>query len=135
MQHAIAQVIGPLFAPHCSTPSDGCRPGRRAKMAREEMHEAPREGRRCAADGDLKGFCDTVHPGRLMTRLARRSADRRVLRLMGRDRRAGGMLPDGKREPTPWGVPHGGPLSPLLATVMRDDRETELERRGLRVAR
>ena len=70
-----------------------------------------------------------------MNRLARRIADRRVRRLMGRYRRAGVILPDGSREPTPGGVPQGGPLSPLLANVRLDDLDQELERRGLRFAR
>ena len=70
-----------------------------------------------------------------MNRLARRIADRRVLRLIGRYLRAGVILPDGSREPTTCGVPQGGPLSPLLANVMLDDLDEELERRGLRFSR
>jgi RNA-directed DNA polymerase len=58
-----------------------------------------------------------------------------VLRLIGRYLRAGVILPDGRREPTSCGVPQGGPLSPLLANVMLDDLDKELERRGLRFAR
>jgi RNA-directed DNA polymerase len=135
IQHAIAQVIGPLFEPHFSAHSDGFRPGRRARMALAEMEEAHREGLRYGADGDLKSFFDTVHHGWLRNRLARRIADRRVLRLMGRYLRAGVILADGSREPTPCGVPQGGPLSPLLANVMLEDLDKELERRGLRLAR
>jgi RNA-directed DNA polymerase len=135
IQQAIAQVIGPLFEPHFSTHSYGFRPGRRAKMALEEMVDAHRDGLRFAADCDLKSFFDTVNHGLLMNRLARRIADRRVLRLIGRYLRAGVILPDGSREPTPCGVPQGGPLSPLLANVMLDDLDKELERRGLRLAR
>lgn len=99
------------------------------------MEEAYREGLRCAVDCDLKRFFDTVHHGLLMKRLARRIADRRVLRLMGRYLRAGVMLPDGKRAQTPCGVPQGGPVSPVLAHVMLDDLDAALERRGLRFAR
>ena len=135
MQQAIAQVIGPLFAPPFSIHSDGFRPGRSARLALEEMQEAPREGLRVAADGDLKSFFDTGPHGLVMNRLARRMADRRGLRLMGRHRRAGVIRPDGSREPTPCGVPQGGPLSPLLAKVMLDDVDKELERRGLRCSR
>jgi len=135
IQQAIAQVIGPLFEPHFSTHSYGFRPGRSAKMALEEMAEAHREGLRYAADCDLKSFFDTVNHGLLMNRLARRIADRRVLRLIGRYLRAGVILADGSREPTPCGVPQGGPLSPLLADVMLDDLDKELERRGLRFSR
>jgi len=58
-----------------------------------------------------------------------------VLRVIGRYLNAGVILPDGSREPTPCGVPQGGPLSPLLANVMLDDLDKELERRELRFAR
>ena len=116
IQQAIAQVIGPLFEPHFSAHSYGFRPGRRARMALAEMEDAHREGLRYAADCDLKSFFDTVNHGLLMNRLARRIADRRVLRLLGRYVRAGVILPDGSREPTPCGVPQGGPLSPDLPT-------------------
>ena len=134
-QQAIAPVIGPLFEPHFSTPSDGFRPGRRASMALAEMEAAHRDGLRYAVDGDLQSFFDTVHHRLLLTRLARRLSDRRVLRRMSRYWRAGGILPDGRREPTLGGVPQGGPLSPLLAKVLRDDLDADLERRGLRFAR
>lgn len=135
IQQAIAQVIGPLFEPHFSPHSYGFRPGRRARMALAEMEEAYGDGLRFAADCDLQSFFDTVHHGLLMNRLARRIADRRVLRLIGRYLRAGVILPDGRREPTPCGVPQGSPLSPLLANVMLDDLDKALERRGLRGAR
>lgn len=135
IQQAIAQVIGPLFEPHFSPHSYGFRPGRRARMALTEMEAADGEGRRYGVDCDLQSFFDTVHHGLLMNRLARRIGDRRVLRLIGRYLRAGVILPDGSREPTPCGVPQGSPLSPLLANVMLDDLDKELERRGLRFAR
>ena len=84
-------------------------------MALAEMEQAHRDGLRFAVDCDLKSFFDTVHHGLLMDRLAQRVSDRRVLRLVGRYLHAGVILPDGRRESTPCGVPQGGPLSPLLA--------------------
>jgi RNA-directed DNA polymerase len=135
MQPAIAQVIGPRCAPHVSPHSDGCRPGRRASMALAETQEAHRDGLRSGADGDLKRFCDTVHHGVVRHRLARRMADRRVLRRMGRSWRAGVLWADGSRERTPCGVLHGGPRSPLRAKGMLDDVDQALARRGRRCAR
>jgi RNA-directed DNA polymerase len=67
--------------------------------------------------------------------LARRVADVRVLRLIGGYLRAGVMLPGGQREATTRGVPQGGPRSPLLANVMLDPLDKELEKRGHRFAR
>jgi len=70
-----------------------------------------------------------------MNRLAKSIKDPRVLKLIGRYLRAGVIMPDGKREETFCGVPQGGPLSPLLANVMLDDLDKELERRGFRFSR
>jgi RNA-directed DNA polymerase len=135
IQQAIAQVIASLYEPQFNTHSYGFRPGRSARMALAEMEEAYRDGLRFAVDCDLKSFFDTVDHGLLMNRLAQRIKDRRVLRCIGRYLRAGVILPDGTRERTRCGVPQGGPLSPLLANVMLDDLDSEMERRSLRFTR
>lgn len=135
IQQAIAQVIGPIFEPHFSEHSYGFRPQRSARMAISEMERANSDGLRFAVDCDLKSFFDTVNHGLLMNRMARRVRDQRVLWLISRYLHAGVILPDGVREPTRCGVPQGGPLSPLLANIMLDDLDKELEARGLRFAR
>jgi RNA-directed DNA polymerase len=85
-------------------------------------------------DIDLSKFFDRVNHDVLMARVARKVKDKRVLRLIGRYLRAGVKV-DGKVKPTTEGVPQGGPLSPLLANIVLDDLDKELERRGHRFVR
>jgi RNA-directed DNA polymerase len=109
--------------------------GRGAHDAVRAVRAAAAEGLTEAVDCDLKSFFDHVDRDLLMARVAGKVRDKRVLRLIGRYLRAGVVLPDGRRERTPRGVPQGGPLSPLLANIMLTPLDRELERRGRRFAR
>jgi RNA-directed DNA polymerase len=135
IQQAIAQVLGPLFEVGFSEHSYGFRPGRSAHMAVAEMEAGWKEGRRHAVDCDLKSFFDTVDHERLMSALREKIRCPRVLGLIRRYLMAGVVLPDGTREATPCGVPQGGPLSPLLANIVLDPLDKELESRGHKFAR
>lgn len=84
---------------------------------------------------DLKSFFDTVNHEVLMARLRRHITDRRILRLISRYLRAGVIERNGKWRPTSLGMPQGGPLSPLLANLLLDELDQELEKRGHRFAR
>ena len=83
---------------------------------------------------DLSKFFDRVHHDRLMSRLASRIQDKRVLRLI-RGFLSAGVMIGGVASPTEEGVPQGGPLSPWLSNVGLDELDHELESRGLRFAR
>jgi RNA-directed DNA polymerase len=133
--HAIAPVIGPLFASPFSTPRDGCRPGRRARLALAARDEAHRAGLRDAVAGARQRVFDPGHYRWRMNRRARRSTDRRVLRRLSRYWRAGVIRPAGSREPTRGGGPPGGPRAPRLAQVLREALAAARDRRGLGGAR
>lgn len=134
IQQAIAQVLTPIFDPEFSTHSFGFRPGRNGQQAVKQVQGIIKEGRRYAVDADLSKFFDRVNHDLLMTLLGRKVKDKRLLRLIKRYLRAGviaNRLYIASRE----GVPQGGPLSPLLANIMLDPLDKELERRGHRFAR
>jgi len=133
IQQAILQVVQPIFDPEFSESSYGFRPGRSAHGAVKQVRKILDSGG-WVVDIDLSKFFDRVNHDVLMARVARKVKDKRVLRLIGRYLRAGVEV-DGKIEPTTEGVPQGGPLSPLLANIVLDDFDKELERRGHRFVR
>ena len=134
IQQAIAQILGPIFDPGFSDYSYGFRPQRSAHDAVRQVSDSIKLGRRIAVDLDLSKFFDRVNHDVLMLRLSRKVTDKRVMRLIGRYLRAGVEV-DGRCQRTTQGVPQGGPLSPLLANIVLDDLDQELERRGHRFAR
>ena len=134
IQQAIAQILMPLFDPEFSADSYGFRPGRNAHQAVRRVQSVLKEGRRFTVDVDLSKFFDRVNHDLLMTHLGRKVRNKRLLALIARYLRAGiidNQLYLERRE----GVPQGGPLSPLLANIMLDPLDKELERRGHRFAR
>jgi RNA-directed DNA polymerase len=134
VQQAISQVLEPLLDQTFSASSFGFRPGCSA-------HDALRQARKYVADGystvvdiDLEKFFDRVNHDILMARLARHIGDKRLLRIVRRFLQAG-MMADGVCIERYEGTPQGGPLSPLLANLLLDDLDKELERRGHRFCR
>jgi len=134
IQQAIAQVLTPIFDPEFSNNSFGFRPYRNGQQAVRQVQSIIKEGRRFAVDADLSKFFDRVNHDLLMTLLGQKVKDKRLLKLIKRYLRAGvidNQLYSESRE----GVPQGGPLSPLLANIMLDPLDKELERRGHKFAR
>ncbi|MCK4391696.1 group II intron reverse transcriptase/maturase [Candidatus Bipolaricaulota bacterium] len=129
VQQAILQVLEPLLDPTFSESSYGFRPGRNAHQALRKGAEYVKAGRGIVVDIDLEKFFDRVNHDILMARLARRIADKRLLRIV-RCFLGAGMMQDGVCIERYEGTPQGGPLSPLLANLLLDDLDRELERRG-----
>lgn len=134
VQQAIAQVMTPIFDPEFSESSYGFRPKRSAHGALRQVTADIQAGYRIAVDLDLAKFFDHVDHDILMARVARRISDQRLLALIGRYLRAGVLIHD-EIQPSELGTPQGGPLSPLLANILLDDLDRELEGRGHRFVR
>lgn len=134
IQQALNQVMQPIFEPTFSTSSYGFRPGRNALQAVQAARNCIRDGRRWVVDLDLEKFFDRVNHDILMSRVARRVSDERVLKLIRRFLEAGRMA-DGLVQPRREGTPQGGPLSPLLSNILLTDLDRELEKRGLAFCR
>ena len=134
IQQAMYQVMMPIFDPDFSEFSYGFRPGRSAHGAVRKVREYIRKGYRIAVDMDLSKFFDRVDHDVLMHRVARKIRDKHILRLIGKYLRAGVVI-KGRLEKSREGVPQGGPLSPLLANILLDDLDKELEKRGHKFVR
>ena len=134
IQQALLQVLQPLFDPSFSKHSFGFRPGRSAHQAVKTAKRFVQEGRRTVVDVDLSKFFDRVNHDVLMSRLSKRIEDKMVLSLIRRYLEAG-ILADGVVIERHEGTPQGGPLSPLLANILLDEVDQELERRGHAFAR
>jgi RNA-directed DNA polymerase len=131
---ALHQVLEPIFDPTFSESSYGFRRGRSAHQGVEQARQYVVEGYRWVVDIDLEKFFDRVNHDILMSRIARRVKDKRVLRLIRRYLQAG-IMTDGVESARSEGTPQGSPLSPLLSNIMLDDLDKELERRGHRFCR
>jgi group II intron reverse transcriptase/maturase len=134
IQQALLQVLQPLIDPTFSEHSHGFRPGRSAHGAVLEAQQYVQAGYGVVVDLDLEKFFDRINHDILMDRLAKRIADKRVLRLIRRYLHAG-ILAHGVHSERFEGTPQGGPLSPMLANVVLDEVDRELERRGHKFVR
>jgi RNA-directed DNA polymerase len=134
IQQAILLVLSPQWDETFSENSFGFRPGRSAHDAVAKVQTFLEEGYAWVVDMDLEKFFDRVNHDVLMSRVARRVKDKRLLKLIRAFLNSGVMI-DGLTSATPEGTPQGGPLSPLLSNLLLDDLDRELESRGLRFAR
>lgn len=134
VQQAILQVLDPILDPKFSDSSYGFRPGRGAHDALASASRHVSEGYVYVVDLDLEKFFDRVNHDILMARLARHVKDKRLLKIV-RAFLTAGLMHDGVVHDRSEGTPQGGPLSPLLANLLLDDLDKELEKREHRFVR
>lgn len=134
VQQCIAQVLLMIWEHTFSAYSYGYRPGRSQSQAVEQFRKHVEEGYTYVVSLDLSEFFDRVNHDRLMSRLAQRVEDKRVLKIIRAFLNSGILLNDIVEYPGE-GTPQGGPLSPLLSNIVLDELDKELERRGLRFVR
>lgn len=134
VQQAIHQVLEPIFDPAFSESSYGFRPGRKAHDAVKQASEYVRKGHVWCVDIDLEKFFERVNHDILMSRLARKIGDKRLLKIIRRILESG-IMQDGVCTERHEGTPAGGPLSPLLSNILLDEVDKELERRGHKFCR
>ncbi len=134
VQQAILQVLTDIWDYTFSECSFGFRPKRSQHDAIRQHREYVREGFRYVIDLDISKFFDRVNHDRLMSRLATRVKDKRVLLLIRRFLTSGVMV-GGLEQTMKEGTPQGGPLSPMLSNIVLDELDKELEKRELRFVR
>jgi RNA-directed DNA polymerase len=134
IQQAVMQVLQADWDRTFSETSFGFRPKRSAHQAVARAQEYIAAGHGFVVDMDLEKFFDRVNHDILMGLVAKRVADKRILKLI-RGYLTAGVLADGLVSPTEEGTPQGGPLSPLLSNLMLDVLDKELEKRGHRFVR
>jgi len=134
IQQAVLQIVEQVWDPLFSESSFGFRPGRSQHDAVLRAKSYLLEGYTYVVDMDLSKFFDRVNHDRLMSRLATKIRDKRVLKLIRRYLTAGAMI-DGVVIHADEGTPQGGPLSPLLSNIVLDELDKELEKRGHKFVR
>lgn len=134
IQQALYQELVYVFEASFSESSYGFRLGRNAQQAVFKAQSYIQDGYNWVVDIDLEKFFDKVNHDILMSKVARKIKDKKILLLIRRYLQAG-VLEKGLLKPSEEGTPQGGPISPLLSNIMLDDFDKELKKRGLRFVR
>src|SRR5215510_1127790 len=134
VQQAVMQVLQRQWDPTFSHHSYGFRPRRSAHQAVSQAQQYIAQGYGWVIDLDLEKFFDRVNHDKLMGQIAKRVADKRLLKLI-RALLNAGVMENGLVSPSVEGTPQGGPLSPLLSNIVLDELDRELACRGHRFVR
>ena len=112
---AASNRLEPIFEPVFDDASFGYRKGRSTRDAMRKIWKELGTGAEWIFDADLKDFFGSVDHEKLLTLVAQRISDGRVLRLIERMHKAG-VLSEGQRLPTEQGRPQRRDCSPLLTS-------------------
>jgi len=134
VQAAMMLLLGPIFEGTFSDCSHGYRPGRNARGAMDQLWRHLTSGKMWVVDADLKGYFDSIPHERLLEKVRRKIADRKVLALIEAFLKAGILEGDTCSEPDE-GTPQGGVISPLLANIYLTDLDRMLEQAGVAMVR
>ncbi len=134
IQQAIAQVLTPIYEEQFHDHSYGFRPNRCAQQAIMTALDMMNDGNTWIVDIDLEKFFDTVNHDKLMTIIGRTIKDGDVISIVRKFLVSGIMVDDEYKESV-IGTPQGGNLSPLLANIMLNELDKEMEKRGLNFVR
>ena len=134
VQQAAAQVLTPIYERKFHENSYGFRPGKSAQKAVLKAVEYMNEGYNWVVDIDLEKFFDTVEHDKLISVLNKEIKDGKILSLIRKFLVSGVMVGE-QIEETEIGTPQGGNISPLLANILLNELDWELESRGLKFAR
>ena len=134
IQQAIAQILTPIYEEQFHSHSYGFRPNRCAQQAILTALDMMNDGNDWIVDIDLEKFFDTVNHDKLMTIIGRTIKDGDVISIV-RKYLVSGIMIDDEYEDSIVGTPQGGNLSPLLANIMLNELDKEMEKRGLNFVR
>jgi group II intron reverse transcriptase/maturase len=133
-QQALLNRLEPIFEPVFDEANFGYRRGRSTKDAMRKVWKEIQSGREWIVDADLKDFFGSVDHAKLLTLIAQRVADGRVLRLIEAMLKAGSYA-QGRLFPSERGTPQGSVISPLLSNILLTPFDQEMRSKGFQLTR
>jgi RNA-directed DNA polymerase len=133
-QEILRRLLDPIFRPSFHPASFGFIQGRNAHMAIGHALERHAQGDKFVVDADIKGFFDNLPHQVILEAIRDRVADGKVLNLLERFLRCG-VLENGRLLATTRGTPQGGVISPLLANIVLNHLDWQIDKLGYRFAR
>lgn len=133
-QEVIRRLINPIFERLFHDNSYGFRPGKNCHQAVEKVLEYTKQGYRYIVDADIKGFFDQIPHKLIMAEVAAEISDGNILQMIERFLKSG-VMEEGQLKPTVKGTPQGGVISPLLANIILNTLDQQLEGKGYKFVR